>query len=76
MAGFVPRNESSDRLLGSSGQRGRRGLVRVMLWSENWDSLQGLRLRSAETSAHPVSAVDAGKPEKEGAPRNSAYGGS
>ena len=29
----------------------------------------GPQLRSAETGAHPTSAVDAGRPEKEGAPQ-------
>ena len=63
----------SSSLLGSRGQRGRSGLVRVMRCSENGDSLVGLQLRSADTGAHPASAVDAGRPEREGAPPQFRY---
>ena len=41
----------SSSLVGSRGQRGRSGLVRVMRCSENWDSLHEPQLRSAETGA-------------------------
>ena len=38
--------------------------------------LAGPQLRTAETAHHTESAVDANRPEREGAPRDSAFGGS